>query len=133
MNNVALLGRLTADPELRTTQSGLSVTTFTIAVNRPYSKERQADFIDVVAWRNTAEFVCKYFSKGQMVGVVGSIQTRTYTDKNGNNRKAVEVLASNVFFGGGGKKDSDNTAEVLAMASESDYLEIDYDDEDLPF
>lgn len=133
MNNVALLGRLTKDPELKTTPSGLSVTTFTVAVNRPYSKERQADFIDVVAWRNTAEFVCKYFTKGQMIGLVGSIQTRTYTDKNGNNRKAVEVLASNVYFGGDNRKDNNSPAEVLT-ASDDDFSEIDvFDDEDLPF
>ncbi len=101
LNQVALMGRLTADPELRHTPNDISVTTFTIAVNRSYVKqgaERQADFIDVVAWRNTAEFICRYFKKGQMMAVTGSIQTRTYTDKDGKNRKAFEVVADNVYF-----------------------------------
>ena len=101
LNLVALVGRLTADPELRHTPSQISVTTFTIACNRSYVKqgaERQTDFIDVVAWRNTAEFICKYFRKGQMMALEGTIQTRTYTDKEGKNRKAFEVLANNVYF-----------------------------------
>ncbi len=101
LNQVALMGRLTADPELRRTPSDVAVTTFTIAVNRSYVKqgaERQADFIDIVAWRNTAEFICRYFKKGQMMAVTGSIQTRTYTDKEGKNRKAFEVVADNVYF-----------------------------------
>ena len=96
LNAVCLMGRLTRDPELRTTASGVSVTSFTLAVERAYVKQgedRQADFIDVVAWRNTADFVCKYFHKGQLIAVQGSIQTRTYTDKDGNKRKAVEVVA----------------------------------------
>jgi len=101
LNQVALMGRLTADPELRHTPSNISVTTFTIAVNRSYVKqggERQTDFIDIVAWRNTADFICKYFKKGQMMAVEGCIQTRTYTDKEGKNRKAFEILANNVYF-----------------------------------
>jgi len=101
LNVVALIGRMTADPELRHTPSGVSVTTFTLAVNRSYVKqgaERQADFIDIVAWRMTAEFICKYFRKGQMMALEGSIQTRTYQDKEGKTRKAFEVLADNVYF-----------------------------------
>ncbi len=101
LNQVALMGRLTADPELRHTPSNISVTTFTLAVNRSYVKqgaERQTDFIDIVAWRNTADFICRFFKKGQMMAVEGSIQTRTYTDKEGKNRKAFEVLANNVYF-----------------------------------
>ena len=101
LNQVALMGRLTADPELRHTPNDVAVTTFTIAVNRSYVKqgaERQADFIDIVAWRNTAEFICRYFKKGQMMAVTGSIQTRTYTDKEGKNRKAFEIVADNVYF-----------------------------------
>lgn len=101
LNSVVLMGRLTADPELRHTNSGLPVTGFTLAVGRSYAKagtERATDFIDVVAWRNTAEFVSRYFTKGQLVAVEGSIQTRTYQDKDGNNRKAFEVVASNVHF-----------------------------------
>ena len=151
LNVVALLGRLTADPELRHTPQGISVTTFTLAVNRSYVKqgqERQADFIDIVAWRNTAEFICKYFRKGQMMAVNGSIQTRTYQDKNGNNRKAFEILADNVYFADSKQSSgtSDNSS-YSAPARESysqpepvsystgdvnDFAVID-DNEDLPF
>ena len=100
MNKVVLLGRLAADPELRQTPNGFTVTSFTIAVDRQYSKgsDRQTDWIDIVAWRNTAEFVCKYFQKGAPIVVEGSIQTRTYEDKSGNKRKAVEVQADSVEF-----------------------------------
>ena len=101
MNVAVIMGRLTDTPELRTTPSGVSVTSFTLAVNRAFVKagaERQADFIDCVAWRQTAEFICKYFKKGQMMALKGSIQTRTYTDKEGHNRKAMEILADNVYF-----------------------------------
>lgn len=101
LNKAILMGRLTADPELRKTQNGISVTTFTLAVNRNYTKsseQSQTDFIDIVAWRNTAEFVSRYFVKGQLVAVEGQIQTRTWEDKNGQKRKSVEVVASEVFF-----------------------------------
>lgn len=108
MNNVSLMGRLTADPELKQTYNGISVLSFCIAVDRPYSKDgnQQADFINVVAWRQTAEFVSKYFSKGQMIALEGCIQTRPYEDKNGNSRIAFEVIARRVCFCGG--KNSDN-------------------------
>lgn len=101
LNVAVLMGRFVADPELRHTPNGVSVTSFTLAVDRSYVKagsERQTDFIDVVAWRNTADFVCKYFRKGQLAAVQGSIQTRTYTDKDGNKRKAFEIIADNVHF-----------------------------------
>ena len=101
LNVVALLGRLTADPELKTTTNGNIVTTFTLAVNRSFvgqNGERQADFIDIVAWRATAEFVTKYFKKGQMMALQGSLQTRTYEDKQGNKRKVTEVVADSVHF-----------------------------------
>lgn len=101
LNVAVLMGRLTADPELRHTPNGIAVTTFTIAVDRGYAKagtERQADFIDIVAWRGTAEFVCKYFRRGQMIAVEGSIQTRSYTDREGVKRKAFEIQANNVSF-----------------------------------
>ena len=101
MNTVVLIGRLTADPELKHTQNDNAVTGFSIAVDRPYQKsgeERQADFIDIVAWRGTAEFICKYFKKGRKIAVQGAIQTRSYTDKDGNKRKAFEVLAEKVYF-----------------------------------
>ena len=110
LNTAIIMGRLTADPELRKTTSGLSVTSFTVAVERNYKsgEERQADFINVVAWRGTADFVSTYFKKGQMIAVQGSIQTRSYEDKNGNKRTAVEIVADNVSFCGS-KAESGNT------------------------
>lgn len=101
LNNVTLMGRLTADPELKTTNSGVSVTSFSVAVDRKYKakgEEKKADFIDCVAWRNTAEFICKYFQKGSMIGIEGEIQTRTYTDNSGTNRKVTEILVNNASF-----------------------------------
>ena len=102
INGVVLMGRLTADPELRTTQSGKSVASFTLAVDRDFQQagEKQADFISVVAWGKTAEFIDKYFRKGRMIAIQGRIQTRTYTDKDGNKRKAVEVVADKAGFTG---------------------------------
>ena len=99
-NLVVLTGRLTADPELKTTSNGTSVVSFSIAVDRRYrtGEERQTDFINIVAWRSSAEFISKYFKKGSLIGIEGSIQTRKYTDKNGNNRTAFEVVANNVQF-----------------------------------
>lgn len=103
LNCVIIMGRLTADPELKTTPSGTSVVSFHVAVDRSYvrqGEERQTDFINVVAWRKTADFITRYFHKGSMIAVQGSIQTRNYEDKNGNKRTAVEVLAGNVSFCG---------------------------------
>ena len=141
-NLVVLTGRLTADPELKTTQSGISVTSFSIAVDRRYrvGEERQTDFINVVAWRQQAEFVAKYFKKGNMIGIEGSIQTRKYTDKNGNNRTAFEVVANNVQFVET-KRDSAPSAvgESAPVASFSnaganDFADLgDIADDDLPF
>ena len=111
LNNVVLMGRLTADPELRHTPNDVAVTSFTLAVNRSYVKagaERVTDFIDVVAWRSNAEFVSKYFHKGQLVAVQGSLQTRSYQDKEGNRRKAFEIVADAVHFAES-KKDSQPT------------------------
>lgn len=102
LNSVCLMGRLAADPELKTTQNGVSVTSFRIAVDRTFQskgQEKQTDWIDIVAWRNTAEFVTRYFRKGSMIAVQGSIQTRSYTDRDGGKRTAFEVVADNVFFG----------------------------------
>ncbi len=101
LNVVTLLGRLTADPELKTTTNGNMVTTFTLAVNRNFvgqNGERQADFIDIVAWRTTAEFVTKYFKKGQMMALQGSLQTRTYEDDQGKKRKVTQAVAESVYF-----------------------------------
>lgn len=97
LNIAAIQGRLTADPELRHTQNDAAVTSFTVAVDRR-KKDAGTDFIDVVAWRQTAEFVCKYFQKGQMIALTGVIQTRNYEDKQGNKRKAVEIVANDVSF-----------------------------------
>ena len=100
INKVVLVGRLTADPELKQTQSGISVTSFSVACNRQYQTggERVADFINCVAWRQTAEFISKYFRKGHAIGLDGSIQTRKYVDKSGNNRIAFEVVVDNATF-----------------------------------
>jgi single-strand DNA-binding protein len=138
LNVVALNGRLTADPELRHTSNDIPVTSFTLAVDRSYVKsgeERQADFIDVVCWRGTAEFACKYFTKGQLIAVNGSLQTRTYTDDNGNKRKVVEVLANQVHFAEPKRSSADNRqsaqAEAVSNGDNGDFIEIDGDD-DLP-
>lgn len=117
LNCAVIMGRLTATPELRTTATGVSVTSFTVAVDRSYAKsgeERQADFINVVAWRNTADFVTRYFTKGQMIAVQGSIQTRNYEDKNGNKRTAVEIVADNVSFCGS-KSESGGSGNTYAQ------------------
>lgn len=119
------MGRLVATPELKQTQSGINVTTFTVAVQRSFADangERQTDFINVVAWRKTAEFVCKYFQKGQMIALQGSIQTRKYEDKDGNKRTAVEIVANGISFCGEKKESHD----AFAVPDDS-YLE------DLPF
>ena len=138
-NLVVLTGRLTADPELKTTASGISVTTFSIAVNRRYStgEERQTDFINIVAWRQSAEFVAKYFKKGNLIGIEGSIQTRRYQDKNGNNRTAFEVVANNVQFVES-KRDSapmdGGEPASFSNASANDFADLgDASDDDLPF
>ncbi len=151
LNNVVLMGRLTADPELRHTNNDVAVTSFTLAVDRSYVKagsERMTDFIDVVTWRSTAEFVAKYFNKGQLVAVQGTIQTRTYQDKEGNRRKAFEVIADNVHFAepkrdysqsANAKTTSANnqsyeepTATAFENGDADDFKEIPADD-DLPF
>lgn len=103
LNIVAIMGRLVADPELRTTQQGTNVCTFRIACERSYTpkgQQRQADFVDIVAWGKTAEFICKFFQKGSMIAIDGSIQTRHYQGKDGSNRTAVEVVANNISFAG---------------------------------
>lgn len=138
LNIVALMGRLTRYPEMRKTPQGVSVATFTVAVDRSFVKkgeDRQADFIDIVCWRNTAEFVCKYFQKGSMIALNGSIQTRTYQDKNGNNRKAFEIVADNVHFAGE-KKDGGAQGGGSPHYEEKkndDFAVNDEGEEDLPF
>ena len=103
LNHIVLMGRLTRDPELRYTQSQIPVATFSLAVDRDFGgrdgAERQTDFIDIVAWRSTAEFVSKYFTKGSMAAVSGRLQIRDWTDRDGNKRRSAEVVADNVYFG----------------------------------
>ena len=114
LNKIILMGRLTRDPELRRTQSGTAVASFTLAVDRDYKPqdgERETDFIDVVAWRGTGEFVSKYFTKGRMAVVEGRLQVRDWTDKDGNKRRSTEVVADNVYFGDSKRSESGTPAE----------------------
>lgn len=134
-NLVVLTGRLTADPELKTTTNGTNVTTFSIAVERRYrsGEDRQTDFINIVAWQKTAEFITKYFKKGNLIGIEGSIQTRRYQDKNGNNRTAFEVIANNVQFVES-KRESGAEGASFSNADVNDFAEMEVvDDSDLPF
>ncbi|NLT13982.1 MAG: single-stranded DNA-binding protein [Clostridiales bacterium] len=149
MNQVVLMGRLTRDPELRHTQGGTAVSSFTLAVDRGYtskdSGERQTDFIDIVAWRNTAEFVSKYFVKGQMAAVIGRLQIRDWTDKEGNKRRSAEVIAENVYFTESKKSREGDTGYNFSQQKSdlpggyqtpvqgSDFAELEDDDGDLPF
>lgn len=151
LNVVAIMGRLVADPELRTTPAGYSVCSFRIACDRSYvqqGQQRQADFIDIVAWRQQADFVSKYFQKGGLIAVEGSLQTRQYQDKNGNNRTAVEVVANNISFAGAKRQDIQSAPSYeqqtasrveqakaqtgFAQGSADDFAVID-DNDDLPF
>ncbi|MGN1051220.1 MAG: single-stranded DNA-binding protein [Acutalibacteraceae bacterium] len=150
INRVVLMGRLVSDPELKQTANGVSVTSFRIAVERNFVKpgeQRQADFIDIVAWRQTAEFVCRFFGKGAMIAVDGSIQTRTYQAKDGTNRYVVEVVADQVSFTGEKREQSrsynspagspfpepeSQVAPSFSNGSDSDFTEMPSDD-DLPF
>lgn len=140
MNNVSLMGRLTADPELKTTQNGISYCRFTVAVNR-YSKDGEdtADFISCVAWRSTAEFICNYFLKGNKIALIGSIQTGSYTDKDGRKVYTTDVNTDKVFFCES-KKDGDNNTAAKSSKQRKPRKEEPIDDEvfeeiadDLPF
>ena len=157
LNSIVLMGRLVADPELRSTNSGIAVTTFTVAVDRDFadktSGNRPTDFIDVVAWRSTAEFVSRYFKKGSMIVVQGSLQSRKWQDKDGNNRVSWEVQANNVYFGEAKRSGGDNDqsrfdsytppparandvpqqAEASTYSSGSDQDFSPLADDDLPF
>lgn len=147
MNKVILMGRLTSEPELKTTPNGISVTSFSLAVDRNYVKqggERKTDFINIVAWRQRAEFICKYFTKGQLIALDGSIETRSYVDKNGNNRTAFEVVVENAYFTGdkrtqqgGGYQGApapipQEAASAYSSGSAGDFEDMPLD-EDLPF
>lgn len=149
MNVIALMGRLTADPELKTTQSGISVTSFSLAVDRSYTpkgEERQTDFINCVAWRGTAEFISKHFCKGQRMAVKGALQTRSYTAKDGSKRTVYEVVVDNAFF----CESKNNYGDVndVMSAAQAAGIDVTYDarlstvqqefeeilsDEELPF
>jgi single-strand DNA-binding protein len=138
LNSVCLMGRLTADPELKSTQSGVSVCSFRIAVDRTYTpkgQEKQTDFINIVTWRSTAEFVSRYFRKGQLVAVQGSIQTSQYTDRDGNKRTTFDVVADNVFFAE--KKAESGETKQGAGYDHSPDIQGDFEeiigDESLPF
>ena len=142
LNNVSLMGRITRDLELKQTPNQKDVLSFTIAVDRDISGqngEKYTDFIDCVAWNKTAEFIAKYFGKGRMIAVTGEIQTRTYTDKNGNKRKVTEINVTHAYFADS-KPASNNAAPALAAsdtyaypeAAEGEFEDV-ADDEDLPF
>lgn len=134
-NLVVLTGRLTANPELKTTPNGVSVCSFDIAVDSGYGDNKQTNFIKIVAWRGSAEFVTKHFQKGNMIGIEGSIQTRKYQDKNGNNRIAFEVVANNIQFVESKKNDAEQSqADPLAEFAQNnaDFVQISTDG-DLPF
>ena len=141
LNHITIMGRLTKDPEIRRTGSGVAVTSFTIACDRDFGQngEKETDFIDITAWRNTAEFVSKYFSKGRMAVISGRLQIRKWTDKNGNERRSAEVVADNVYFGDSKKEDSSGYGAGLynstapATAQEPIYPVLDDIDEQLPF
>ena len=139
LNKVILGGRLTADPELKTTPSGVNVCSFSLAVNRKVAKdaEQKTDFITIQAWRQTAEFICKFFKKGSSICVVGSLQTRSWQDQNGNKRTATEVVADEAMFvdsknENGGQYTAPATAYTPAPKAEPKYEELATDD-DLPF
>lgn len=147
LNKIFIMGRLTRDPELRRTQNGTAVTSFSLAVDRDFksqSGEKETDFIDVVAWRNTAEFVCSYFTKGRMAVVEGRLQIRDWTDREGGKRRSAEVVADNIYFGdskrdsggdlGGSSRETPPVpGQTSAPAGWSDFSEIGENDSELPF
>ena len=139
LNKIFIMGRLTRDPELRRTQNGTAVTSFALAVDRDFKNAdgtKDTDFIDVVAWRNTAEFTSKYFAKGRMAVVEGRLQLRDWTDKDGNKRRSAEVLADSIYFGDSRKDTQDGSFQPAAGGvdvSGPDFREVDEDDGDLPF
>ena len=138
LNKVFIMGRLTRDPELRRTQTGTPVASFSLAVDRDFKDkatgERTTAFIEVVSWRNTAEFVSRYFTKGRMAVVEGRLQMRDWTDKDGNKRRSAEVVADQVYFGDAGKKDdAPTTFGGMSYQNNADFQELPDDDGKLPF
>lgn len=137
LNKIILMGRLTRDPELRRTGSGTAVTSFSLAVDRDFksqSGEKETDFIDIVAWKNTAEFVSRYFTKGRMAVVEGRLQLREWRDQNGNKRRNAEILADNVYFGDS-KSESKSPAQNFGALNErmTEFAPIEQEDGELPF
>lgn len=132
-NRVILVGNLVADPELKATSNGVNVTRFRIAVGRRFAKNGETDFIDIVAWRNTAEFVCKFFTKGKPILVSGSLQTRSWTDTEGNKKYATEVVADEVTFVEGKKENSQPTNNDAPTYGISEGFEEMSADDELPF
>lgn len=137
LNRIVLMGRLTRDPELRRTQSGTAVASFALAVDRDYAAqgaERETDFIDIVAWRGTAEFAQKFFSKGRMAVVTGRLQIRNWEDKDGNKRRNAEVVADSIYFGDS-RRSSDGSQDKPepSYAPNAGFSQITDDDEELPF
>lgn len=145
LNKIFLMGRLTRDPELRRTGSGVAVTNFSIAVDRDFKTaggDKQTDFIDCVAWRNTGEFISKYFTKGRMIVVVGQLQLRDWTDKDGNKRRSAEIVVDTAYFGDS-KRDGDGVSfpatygdpqgSPAPVDAHSDFAEIGEEDGELPF
>ena len=147
LNHIVIMGRLTRDPELRRTGSGIAVASFSVAVERDFSGrdggEKETDFIDCVAWRQTGEFVSKYFTKGSMIVVSGRLQIRNWTDKDGNKRRTAEVVADNVYFGESKRSDNGYSGNTYAAPAPSysapapspasDFAMLDDDDSQLPF
>lgn len=132
LNSTILLGRICNDLELKSTQSGTEILNFTIACDRKFQSqgEKKTDFIDCIAWKQTAEFISRYFSKGSMIAIEGRLQTDNYTDKNGNKRKSVVVVAESVSFCGGKSESKDSKPDLNVN---SDFEEIEDDDDSLPF
>lgn len=131
INCAVIMGRLTADPELKTTTNGTSVTSFSVAVDRNYVKqgeERQADFINCVAWRGTADFIVKYFHKGDMIALQGSIQTRNYEDKNGNKRTATEIIVDVASFCGGKREQTGNGQYAAPVEEQRANISVQFDE-----
>jgi single-strand DNA-binding protein len=147
LNHIVIMGRLVRDPELRRTGSGVAVTSFTLAVDRDFGKnengEKETDFIDCIAWRQTGEFVSKYFSKGRMAVASGRLQIRNWTDKDGNKRRSAEVAADNVYFGdsknGSAQGEPSSTEQLYesmkngTFGTDSDFTMLQGDDDALPF
>ena len=138
LNKIFLQGRLVADPELRNTPSGVAVVTFRIAVDRDFKNkqtgEKETDFVTIVAWRSTAEFVSKYFSKGRMAVVEGRLQMRNYTDRDGNKRNAAEVVADNIYFGDSRPSEGCNAPnQGIPVPAGDQFAELNEDDGELPF